>query len=235
MKQYKSAIMVAGLVLIVGVCAYFKFATSSVQTLGLSTTSKVIVIDPGHGGYDPGKVGIKGSHEKDINLAIALKLKDYLEESGAKVVMTRTQDEDLDGLPDKFNKNSDMRARKEIINGSGADILISIHQNAFTQPEVRGAQVFYYNESNNAKALANNVQTSITENADANNKRKIKSTENYYVLKVSTMPGIIIECGFLTNPEEAAALNSKEYQDKMAWSIYAGIVKYFQQVEGAQS
>lgn len=227
--------MVAGLVLIVGVCAYFKFAISSVQTLGLSTTSKVIVIDPGHGGYDPGKVGIKGSHEKDINLAIALKLKDYLEESGAKVVMTRTQDEDLDGLPDKFNKNSDMRARKEIINGSGADILISIHQNAFTQPEVRGAQVFYYNESNNAKALANNVQTSITENADANNKRKIKSTENYYVLKVSTMPGIIIECGFLTNSEEAAALNSKEYQDKMAWSIYAGIVKYFQQVEGAQS
>lgn len=235
MKQYKSAIMVAGLVFVVGVCAYFKFATTSVQTLGLSTTSKVIVIDPGHGGYDPGKVGLKGSHEKNINLSIALRLKDYLEESGAKVIMTRTQDEDLDGLADKFNKNSDMRTRKEIINGSGADILISIHQNAFTQPEVRGAQVFYYNESNNAKILANSVQTSIKDNADPNNKRKIKSTENYYVLKVSTMPGIIVECGFLTNPEEEAALNSEEYQDKIAWSIYAGIVKYFQEIEGTES
>lgn len=235
MKQYQSAIMVVGLVFIVGICAYFKFVTQAVQTMGLSTESKVIVIDPGHGGYDPGKVGLKGSHEKDINLAIALKLKDYLEQSGAKVVMTRTQDEDLDGLPDKFNKNSDMRRRKEIINDSEADILISIHQNAFTQSEVRGAQVFYYNESNNAKSLAKHVQTSIKENADVNNQRKIKSTENYYVLKVSIMPGIIIECGFLTNPEEAAALNSTEYQDKMAWSIYAGIVKYFQEIEGSVS
>lgn len=235
MKQYKSAIMVMGLVFVVGICAYFKFATESIQTLGLSTASKVIVIDPGHGGYDPGKVGLKGSHEKDINLAIALKLKDYLEESGARVIMTRTQDEDLDGLPDKFNKNTDMRTRKEIINGSGADILISIHQNAFTQPQVRGAQVFYYSESNNAKLLANSVQTSIKDHTDANNKRKIKSTQNYYVLKVSTMPGIIIECGFLTNAEEEAALNSPEYQDKMAWSIYAGVVRYFQEIEGTKS
>lgn len=223
--------MIFGLVLVVGMCAYLKFATTAVETAVLSTANKVIVIDPGHGGRDPGKVGLNGSHEKDINLAISLRLKDYLEESGARVVMTRMQDEDLDGIPDKFSKNGDMRTRKEIINGSGADVLISIHQNSFTQQKVRGAQVFYYNDSNNAKALANSIQANIKKHIDTDNKRSIKSTENYYVLKVSTMPGIIIECGFLTNPEEEALLNSPEYQDKMAWAIYAGIVEYFQELE----
>lgn len=227
--------MIVGLVFIIGICAYFKFATEAVQTMGLATQSKVIVIDPGHGGYDPGKVGAKGSHEKDINLAIALRLQDYLTQSGSKVIMTRTKDEDLDGIPDKFNKNTDMRTRKEIINNSGADILVSVHQNAFPQAEVRGAQVFYYNDSDNAKLLANSIQNNIKKHADPNNTRKIKSTENYYVLKVSTMPGIIIECGFLTNPDEEGALNSEEYQDKIAWAIYMGIVEYFQQLENQPS
>lgn len=231
LKQYKGTITLVGLIFIICMCAYLKFATSSIQTVGVATDSKVVVIDPGHGGRDPGKTGIKGSHEKDINLAIADKLKSYLEESGAKVVMTRTNEDDVDGIPDKFDKNGDMRARKEIINGSNADILISIHQNAFTQPQVRGAQVFYYNSSENAKILANCVQDKIKEHADPNNTRQIKSTESYYVLKVSNMPGIIIECGFLTNPEEEALLNTEEYQDKMAWSIYAGIIDYFQAIE----
>ncbi|MGL4344241.1 MAG: N-acetylmuramoyl-L-alanine amidase CwlD [Cellulosilyticaceae bacterium] len=223
--------MIIGLVSLVAVCGYLKFANTTVQTFGLSVASKVIVIDAGHGGFDPGKVGVTGVYEKDINLQIAQKLKAYLEQAGATVVMTRTSDEALGGVGGKSTKNDDMRYRKETINQSGADIMISIHQNAFTQPKVRGAQVFYYENAEASKQLAYSVQSNIKSEADPNNKRTIKSTTSYYVLKSTTMPSIIVECGFLTSPEEEKLLKSEEYQDKMAWAIYKGIIEYFEKVK----
>lgn len=223
--------MIVGLVSLVALCGYLKFANTSVQTFGLSAASKVVVIDAGHGGFDPGKVGATGTHEKDINLQIANKLKAYLEQAGATVVMTRTSDEALGGVGGKSTKNDDMRYRKESINKSGADIMVSIHQNAFTQPKVRGAQVFYYENAETSKILAQSVQANIKSEADPNNTRSIKSTTSYYVLKVSTMPAIIVECGFLTNPDEERLLKTDEYQQQVAWAIYKGIVEYFEKVK----
>lgn len=230
-KKNRLNMLVLGLACLIAFCAYLKFANSSSETFSLSTASKVIVIDPGHGGYDPGKLGISGTKEDEINLQIAFKLKSYLEQSGATVIMTRTDDERLKGENGNTYKRRDMSYRKQVIQESNADILVSIHQNAFTQPQVKGAQVFYYQDSQKAKLLASCVQNSIKQYADQDNKRQIKSSKDYYILKISQMPGVIIECGFLTNPEEEKKLASNSYQDKMAWAIYAGLVQYFDTLE----
>lgn len=208
---------------------YLKYANSAVETFALATASKTIVIDPGHGGFDPGKVGITGVHEKEINLNIALKVRGYLEQSGAYVIMTRTEDVDLDGDDTKSWKKKDMVRRSEIANNSDGDIMISIHQNAFPQSNVRGGQVFYHKNSEQGKKLAQQIQTAIKKHADADNKRVAKHNEDYYILRTTKVPAVIIECGFLTNPEEERKLNTDDYQEKMAWAIYIGIVEYFQE------
>ena len=208
---------------------YFKYANSAIETFALPTASKVIVIDPGHGGFDPGKVGTTGIHEKDLNLKIALKVRDYLEQSGAFVIMTRTEDVDLDGDDEKQFKKKDMINRVEKVNNSDADILVSIHQNAFPQAQVKGAQVFYHDNSDLGKLLAQSIQESIKTYADKENKRVAKHNPDYYVLRATKIPSIIVECGFLTNEEEEAKLNTDYYQDQIAWAIYVGIIDYFQE------
>lgn len=223
--------LVVVFICLIGFCSYLKFANTTAETFGLATASKVIVIDPGHGGHDPGKVGSQGVHEDEINLKIAMKLKSYLEQSGATVIMTRMDDSYLEGPRGDTHKRKDMSHRKQVMEISESDIVVSIHQNAFTQQQVKGAQVFYYKDSDKAKLLAHSVQNAIKEFADSENKREIKSSKDYYILKVSSMPGIIVECGFLTNPEEEKLLISDTYQDRMAWAIYRGIVNYFEQVE----
>ncbi|MDF2613261.1 MAG: cell wall hydrolase/autolysin [Clostridia bacterium] len=222
-------ILIVVLVSIISIASYLKYARAAVETLGLSTASKVIIIDPGHGGFDPGKKGINGENEKDINLKVALKLRDYLEQSGAIVVMTRTTDDDADGMDGVKHKRKDMAERKKI--ADGGELLISIHQNSFTQPSVKGAQTFYNEKSEEGKLLADLIQKTITEYADKENRRKAKSNNNYYVLKATNIPAVIVECGFLTNPEEEKKLNTDDYQNTMAWSIYLGVVKYFESVK----
>ncbi len=230
MKRSRMNIMMFMLVGMIFVASYFKYATKAVETIGLSTASKVVIIDPGHGGFDPGKQGIQGENEKDINLKIALKLRDYLEQSGAIVVMTRTTDNDTDGLEGVKYKHKDMQERKKI--ADGGDILISIHQNSFTQPSVKGAQTFYNNKSDKGKLLAELLQESIKQYVDTSNRREPKANSDYYVLKATSIPAVIVECGFLTNPEEEKKLNSDAYQEDIAWGIYHGIVKYFEKLEG---
>lgn len=214
--------------LIIGL-GYFKYANSAVETFSLPTASKTIVIDPGHGGFDPGKVGITGVNEKEINLKIALKLRDYLEQSGAYVIMTRTEDVDLDGDDTKSWKKGDMVNRSEKVNNSDGDIMVSIHQNAFPQSNVRGGQVFYHKDSDDGENLAKYIQKSIKMHADTENKRVAKHNGDYYVLRTTKVPAVIVECGFLTNPEEERKLNTDDYQEKIAWAIYVGIVEYFQE------
>lgn len=196
---------------------------------------EVIAIDPGHGGYDPGKVGSCNNYEKDINLKIALKLRDFLEEHKYKIVLTRSEDKDLDSFDDKFHKREDMQARIKTINESGAAIVVSIHQNAFAQEKAKGAQVFYFNDESLGKNLAASVKNSIKEMADPDNIREIKHSEEYYILKKSNVPGIIVECGFLTNPEEEAKLLSNEYQTKMAQAIGTGIINFLESVSAEQA
>ncbi len=234
MTNKKNPMLIMILVAIITLSAYFMHQTRAVETFGLATASKVIVIDPGHGGFDPGKKGINGEDEKHINLKIALKLRDYLQQSGAIVIMTRTTDDDADGIEGRGHKKADMNKRRLISDTSEADVLISIHQNSFPQRNAKGAQLFYHKKSDGGKLLAEFIQKSIQENADKWNRRTPKSNSDYYVLRSTKAPAVIVECGFLTNPGEEYLLNTDRYQDVMAWSIYLGIVEYFESVEGQQ-
>lgn len=184
---------------------------------------KVIVLDAGHGGFDPGKVGTNGEDEKNINLIILDKLQNFLEQAGATVVVTRATDEALGDT-----KNEDMSNRKEIINGSDADILVSIHQNSYTSSNVKGAQVFYHEGSEEGKRLAELIQWNLKEYADSENKRIEKENSDYYILKTTNIPAVLVECGFLSNADEEMLLNDSIYQEKIAWGIYVGIIDFFE-------
>lgn len=231
MRSLKMPLLIVVLMAIIAFASYIKFNNENtvVETMGNSIASKVIVIDPGHGGFDPGKPGIHGADEKHLNLQIGLKLRDYLEQAGAVVIMTRTTDDDVDGMEGVKHKSKDMVERKKI--AVDGDIVVSIHQNSFSQPNVKGAQTFYSAKSPEGKELGTLIQKSIKEHADETNRREAKSNNNYYVLKAMEIPAVIVECGFLTNPEEEAKLNDTTYQDKIAWSIYIGIIRYFENMK----
>jgi len=182
---------------------------------------RVVVVDAGHGGRDPGMVSGKVD-EKDINLQIAQKLQAHLELGGATVIMTRIDDSGL-----SKSKSGDMATRRLIANTSHADIFVSIHQNAFGSSNVRGAQTFYFDDSNNSQKLAESIQHQLVTTVDASNRFKARANTNYFVLKQTEMPAVLVECGFLTNPGEKARLQKDDYQEKIAWAIYMGIVDYF--------
>lgn len=187
---------------------------------------KVVVIDSGHGGNDPGKVGVNGSLEKDINLAIAEKLKRYLENAGVKVVMTREKDEGLYEEGDTKKKMADMRKRCQIIGDARPDAAVSIHQNSYHQEDVSGGQVFYYRGSENGKRLAELIQDRFSYVLGEENRRQAKANDSYYLLLHVKEPMVIVECGFLSNRKEAEELEKEEYQDRLAWTIHMGIMEY---------
>lgn len=191
-----------------------------------SKTRETIVIDPGHGGRDPGKVGVNNTLEKDINLNLAIKLKDLLEQNDYKVIMTRELDTGLYAESDANKKVSDMRNRVDIINSSKATLAISIHQNSFTMEEIRGAQVFYYTDSDKGKEFANVMQDKLKRTLNDGNKRQAKGNNTYYMLKKAQIPIVIVECGYLSNNMEAQLLNTEKYQEKMAWALHLGIINY---------
>lgn len=186
----------------------------------------LVVIDAGHGGFDPGKVGIDGQLEKDINLSIAEKLKAYLEASDVNVVMTRDTDTGLYQSGDSHKKVSDMRRRCDIINEARPDLVVSIHQNSYHQEEINGGQVFYYKTSQNGKRLAEILQERFDYVLGEANRRVAKANDNYYLLLHVKEPIVIVECGFLSNRKEAKALESEDYQDRMAWTIHMGVMEY---------
>ena len=198
----------------------------TVPAFSMPLSKKVVLIDAGHGGFDPGKVS-GSSLEKDINLAIAQKLQSYLELGDSTVFMTRVDDSTLSGT-----KKGDMYSRKLLANTSKADIFISVHQNSYLASQVKGAQVFYFNSSDNSKKLAQCIQDKIREFADPGNTKQPKENSSYYVLKQTTMPAVIVECGFMTNPAEKKKLLDPDYQDRLAWAIYMGAVEYFSETEG---
>ncbi len=186
----------------------------------------VVVIDAGHGGNDPGKIGIDGSLEKDINLQVAKRLKKYLEASDVEVVLTREDDNGLYSERDSRKKMADMSKRCEIINDVSPALTISIHQNSYHQEDVSGGQVFYYKRSDNGKKLAEILQDRFDYVLGEKNTRLAKPNDNYYLLLHVKTPIVIVECGFLTNWKESALLNSPDYQDRLAWTIHMGIMEY---------
>ncbi|MCI9565778.1 MAG: N-acetylmuramoyl-L-alanine amidase [Eubacterium sp.] len=194
------------------------------------TNGKVVVIDPGHGGADPGKVGINGAKEKDVNLAIAKVLRTVLEDKGFEVAMTRTEDKVL-GNSSKFSKIGDLNERCEIINNmytkNNECIMISLHQNSFTQESVHGAQTFYYQRSEKSKSLGEAVQQELNKEVNKEKEKKAKPNDSYYILINSKCPGIIVECGFLSNFTEAGKLVDESYQMQLAEILCSGIMNYF--------
>ena len=190
------------------------------------TQKKTVVLDAGHGGNDPGKVGVDGSLEKDINLAIAKRLKTYLEASDVEVILTRDSDTGLYGEKDNRKKMADMKKRCEIIDEIKPEIVVSIHQNSYHQEEISGGQVFYYKGSDKGKKLAEILQKRFDYVLGEANRRQAKANDNYYLLLHVKQPIVIVECGFLSNWKEAAMLNSEEYQDRLAWTIHMGIMEY---------
>lgn len=189
-----------------------------------------IVIDAGHGGMDPGKVGINGELEKDINLSIALKLKAAIEKDdklNAVVTLTRTDDMGHYTDSDSNKKMADMRKRCEIIEEVNPEMVISIHQNSYHSSKVRGAQVFYYKESKSGRLLAEKIQASLVKELSEGNKGRVeKANDNYYLIMNVSCPAVIVECGFLSNEEEAKLLSSGQYQDRIVGAIIEGIREY---------
>ncbi len=196
---------------------------SSVASVGV----KVIVIDAGHGGIDAGVRGITTeANESDINLAIAKKLKGYFQEAGFKAVMTRKTNAGLYGTSGKGFKMRDMKKRKQIIADNNADMVISIHQNFCPIPSKRGGTVFFDKTSESGKALADSIQ-SVLNGLNEDIKKNEALAGDYYMLKCTENPSVIVECGFLSNTEDEKLLNDAEYQKQIAYAIFKGAVAYY--------
>ena len=191
----------------------------------LPLSGKVIMIDAGHGGFDPGKVQGK-VEEQTLNLDIALKLQAILEMSDAYVLMTRT-DENAIGR----TKDADMQSRQYLAHESEADILISIHQNAFTTGGPVGPMVFHHNEGDASTALATSIQKHLNTDLKRSAGRAPKQNKTYFILRKVAMPAVIVECGFMTNSWDFDCLRQEDYRDKVAWAIYKGVVEYFDALE----
>ena len=200
--------------------SFYKPTTKTSPALGLT-----IVLDAGHGGIDPGSVGKTTQvTEREINLKIANNLKDFLTSANFNVVMTRTDQNGLYGVYDKNYKLRDMQARKDIINNSSASLLISIHINSFTDSSRRGAQVFYDTKDPQNEELALCIQQCFQ--TDIPESTRGISVGDYYILKCSTIPSVLCECGYISNKNDEALLVSAEHQLKIAYSIFKGIIAY---------
>ena len=208
----------------------FFYYTMPVNAKTIDDTEKIILIDAGHGGIDGGAKSKNGTIEKDINLQIALKLKDCLEEKGYKVYMTRDSDEGLyeKGTTIKEKKREDLKNRAKMKVDTSCDIFISIHQNMFPQSKCFGAQVWFASNDKSYK-LATLIQNSLKETIKDNNKRVAKPAAEAYLILRDKYDGasILVECGFLSNPEEEMRLKSEEHQNLIVEGIVKGIDMYF--------
>lgn len=230
----KKRIMIVASVIMV---ALFAFAIQTntknanvVQTVALPVSNKVIVLDAGHGKPDEGAQSSTGTTEAETNLKIALKVQSLLEQSGAIVILTRSDDEaiyDLDSKTLKQKKISDIHNRVKIGNEAQADIFVSIHLNKIPQEQYWGWQCFYKEGNEQSIKLAKSLQENLNESIQKENKRVAMKLENVYIMKHVEIPISIVECGFLSNKEEEKLLLEDNYQDKLAWGIYNGIIDYF--------
>ena len=203
---------------------------STIQTVTLPVTGKVIVIDAGHGIPDEGAESINGISEAKINLSIALKLQKLLEQSGAIVILTRSDDNgiyDIDSKTLKEKKISDLKNRVKIGNESSADLFISIHLNKISDQKYYGWQTFYKSSDENSIKLAKSIQNNLNKSIQKDNERVPMKLDSIYIVKNVDIPITIVECGFLSNTEEEKELLNGEYQDRLAWGIYSGLMDYF--------
>lgn len=224
MKRYLEVMMAVILLLLAFFLSRQGAFLASKQKQG-TDRGYVVVIDPGHGGNDPGKVGVSGVLEKEINLQIAKKLQMLLEAEDVTVVLTREDDAGLYKESDRNKKVADMRARCALITELQPDLVISIHQNSYHEESVKGGQCFYHTASKEAEELAELIQEQFRKMDETNN-RQIQANRSYYLLKKTSVPTVIAECGFLSNREEEGKLTQESYQEQLAWGIHLAILKY---------
>ena len=216
---------------LVGVLVLSQLLLSSCSTyVYASADSAVIIVDAGHGGEDPGAIGVNGVLEKDLNLSISMLVRDRLAERGFSVVLTReedrllyAEDENVKGI----RKISDLKNRVKIFNSYENAIVVSIHMNSFGASKYSGTQI-YYSSTDGSRALAESIRQSVVSDLQPENRRGLKKSEGLYLLENSIHPTVLVECGFLSNPEECEKLSEKEYQKTLSFSIVCGIIKYIE-------
>ena len=214
-----------------GSSLYFSNKALYAEEVAAITDNKTIIIDAGHGGEDCGTIGANGKYEKDLNLALAFTLGQMLTDKGYAVVYTRTEDkllytedENIKGI----RKISDLKNRCKIADEYPGAIFISIHMNSFTDPKYSGTQVYYSGNSEHSRQLAQKVQSNVVNTLQKDNNRTVKEGKSIYILKNIENVGILIECGFLSNPEECEKLSEKEYQNKLCFSIMCAMIEYIE-------
>lgn len=221
------------------------FAMQTMQAFGIVAfhadffeKKGTIVLDAGHGGEDGGAVGVNGAMEKDINLAITLELEKYLKQNNFEVIMIRDTDsavgdQSLGTIAER--KRSDTKNRLRTVEETGECILISIHQNHFSESRYSGAQVFYSGNREESGVLAECIRQNIVNSLQPENRRENKQAEkNIYLMYNCQVPAVLVECGFLSNPEEAEKLSMEAYQKEMAAAIYNGLIDYLQAVKNGE-
>ena len=230
----KKRIIFISTVIVCSIFSYAFFDSDNLKTKPVSSTpitNHTIILDAGHGNPDGGATSNDGNIiESELNLDIVLKLQNLLESSNCTVILTRSDENgiyDADSTTIRQQKVSDMKNRVKIANESNAELFVSIHMNKLDQTQYSGWQTFYKNKDDTSKKISQNIQTSLNYFMKKENKREIKSISGIYLTKNVEIPLVIIECGFLSNSEEANLLKTESYQDELVWSIYIGIMDYF--------
>ena len=209
--------------LFVAIVAAILLLMMPAEVPAISQSDNIIVIDAGHGGFDSGAIGrFSGVHEDGLNLAVAKKLQTLFINAGYTVIMTRE-----DGEAVALTKDDDMWARRQIIDESGADIVISIHMNKFSASSVSGPMVFYFSSSAEGEKLASAIQQELNDTLQPPRPRTYRP-ETYYILRSGTCPCALVECGFLSNEREEWLLQTDDYQQKCAEAIFTGAVQYLE-------
>ncbi|MHB1404356.1 MAG: N-acetylmuramoyl-L-alanine amidase family protein [Desulfitobacteriaceae bacterium] len=213
---------------VMGALVLSVFWQGSAVVLNYAKDRHVVMLDPGHGGYDPGAITKQGVYEKDINLKMANKIRDFLKPSGIEVIQSRDEDEDF--APDRgtgktTKKQIDLNYRIAIAQQSKADIFVSIHVNAATTSQKSGAETFYHFSSDSGKRLAETIQSELIKIPGMN--RRVAKPADFYIMRNTAMPAVVIELGYLSNATERSKLQQSWYQDQLAKGIAKGIAQYF--------
>lgn len=232
MKNYGSVCLILCVSVIFGAMGLSQIVTA-VSTVGAGFDSEAyVVIDAGHGGEDGGAVSLTGVRESVVNLAIALRLNDFLHLFGVKTVMIRTEDVSVytEGDTIAQRKVSDIRNRVRIVENTPNAFLISLHQNQFEQAQYRGAQVFYA-DNDESRAFAEYLQQQLSTHLDPDNHRACKPAENIYLIEHVSCPAVLLECGFLSNPTEEALLRTDAYQKRLAATVALAIFSHLEEAD----
>ncbi len=211
-------------ILLVTIC-FIGVKIKSVNSYSVANAKFTVVIDAGHGGIDGGSVGKSlGAIESELNLAYAKNLAKQLNSMGINTILTRSNEEGLYDINAKSLKKSDMKKRKEIIENANPTLVVSIHMNSFSSPRARGAQTFYKKGNEQGQQLAQSIQNQLKTNIEYG--KSSSKIGDYYILNCTNIPSVLVECGFLSNPDDEKLIVSNDYQNKICYSILSGIIAF---------